>query len=165
MNPVLSERKCPTCASVYYFSSFRKIDSNYVRCIECDTVFINPIPDAMYLGDFYDDLGDEYFLDPYQLALDHSPEKYIKEIAFLKRVYNQLYQRTMSGERLLEVGCATGSFLVAAQELGFGMIQGLDISKPSVRYAQSLGLDVVAEDFTTTDRFHERIFQGCIIEA
>jgi 2-polyprenyl-3-methyl-5-hydroxy-6-metoxy-1,4-benzoquinol methylase len=124
-----------------------------VCCNGCGTVFINPIPDAKSLADFYDDLGDDYFLNPDQLTLDHTPEKYIKEIAFLKRVYKRFPQRTMRGERILEVGCATGSFLVAATELGYGVIQGLDISKPAIRYARSLGLDAAAEDFTATDRF------------
>jgi 2-polyprenyl-3-methyl-5-hydroxy-6-metoxy-1,4-benzoquinol methylase len=149
----LNQRNCPTCDSTNYFLVFRKSDNSYVCCNGCGTVFINPIPDAKSLADFYDDLGDDYFLKPDQLALDHSPEKYIKEIAFLKRVYKRFPQKTMRGERLLEVGCATGSFLVAAKELGYSVVQGLDISKPAVKYARSIGLDAAAEDFTATDRF------------
>ena len=146
-------RNCPTCDSKNYTLAFNKSENSFVRCKQCATVFINPVPDPESLADFYDDLGDDYFLNPDQLALDHSPEKYIKEIAFLKRVYKKFSQKTIQGERLLEVGCATGSFLVAAREMGFSQIQGLDVSKPAIQHARSLGLEAVAEDFTTTDRY------------
>jgi 2-polyprenyl-3-methyl-5-hydroxy-6-metoxy-1,4-benzoquinol methylase len=152
MESALTQRRCPSCNFGTSNQAFRKNGYSYVRCTNCDTTYINPVPAASVLTELYDSLGKDYFTDPRQLILDFAPEKYIKEIAFLRRVYTRLQPRTMSGERLLEVGCATGSFLIAAQQLGFAVVQGIDISEPAIQYAQNLGLDVVTGDFITTGR-------------
>ncbi len=165
LEPTQKLRGCPTCNSEQYKPLFVKDAHNYVRCDQCRTVYINPIPDDAALAQLYDELGDSYFLDSSQLALDHSPEKYIKEIAFLRRVYEKLPGRVMKEERLLEAGCATGSFLVAAKELGFGQVSGLDTSKPAIKYAQQLGLNAIAGDFTTTDQFPSDYYDVIVMWA
>jgi len=153
MELTLTERRCPVCDSSTYMLAFNKDGYSYVRCTDCGTTYINPGPAASVLAELYDSLGEGYFRDPRRLVLDFAKEKYLKEIAFLQRVSARLRPETMGRERLLEVGCATGSFLIVAQQLGFAVVQGLDISRPAIEHAQSLGLDAVVGNFTTTDRF------------
>ena len=146
-------RVCPVCQSSAHRKEFDKAGFSYVRCVDCGTVYITPVPDASALSELYDFIGDDYFTDPRQLSLDFAPDKYGKEIAFTQKVFAKLQRSATSTGRLLDVGCATGSFLTAAQELGCRKVQGVDISRPAIEYAQHLGLDTVAADFCTTDRF------------
>lgn len=58
-----------------------------------------------------------------------------------------LDRRLPSGSRVLEVGCATGSFLQALRNAGH-QATGIDLSEPFVRFArEQAGLDVVLGDY------------------
>lgn len=104
-------------------------------------VFINPIPDATQLGDIYNILGSDYFTTPRKLQIDFVKNRYDRELAVLARAG--------AAGNLLDVGCATGSFIVAAQAAGFQAAQGIDIAGPSIDYARQIGLCVTAGDFAS----------------
>lgn len=136
----MKSRRCPTCNSKRYKKSFKKKGFHYVVCMDCEMMFINPIPEEDYLDKVYDDYGKSYFTNPDKLKADFNPARYKREIKLLQRIPTK--------KRLLDVGCSTGSFLVAAKKAGFREVSGIDIAQPSVAYAQSKGLDAQNGNFT-----------------
>lgn len=104
-------------------------------------IFIDPIPEATQLEETYNILGTNYFTALRKLNIDFVKNRYERELRILSRA-------GASG-RVLDVGCATGSFLVAAQAAGFRDAQGIDIAGPSIEYARQIGLGVETGDFTS----------------
>jgi len=136
----LTYRGCPACSEAPYAPAFSKSGFSYVRCRHCGAVYINPIPVERALRQGYDELSGTYFLDQRRQAVDRYPQRHARETA--------LVARTGVNGALLDVGCATGSFLLAAIAAGFQHPVGIDIAGPSIVHAQQLGLDAIAGNFT-----------------
>ena len=136
-----STRPCPACQSWRATVLFRKENIPFVECRSCRTVYVNPTPPASLLQSLYDNLGANYFSDDVKLALDFNPRRYWRELSAIPTWARH--------GRLLDVGCATGSFLAGALAIGFADVRGIDISRPSIEYAnQKMGLSVaIAADF------------------
>jgi 2-polyprenyl-3-methyl-5-hydroxy-6-metoxy-1,4-benzoquinol methylase len=118
---------------------FGKDSYEYVACDQCGAVYINPIPNEQALEHQYDEVSQEYFLDERRLAIDEYPERHAREVALLRRVG--------ATGRLLDVGCATGSFLMAARANGFANPRGIDIAAPSIAVTKRRGFDATAGHF------------------
>jgi 2-polyprenyl-3-methyl-5-hydroxy-6-metoxy-1,4-benzoquinol methylase len=134
------ERNCPVCSAHSSTALFIKKGFQYVRCNACSAIYIDPIPTQEDISKVYDEYGKGYFTQEAKLQIDFSPGRYDRECGLL--------HRTCATGRVLDVGCATGSFLVAAQKAGFVEVEGLDIARPSVEFAQRQGLSVRVGDFT-----------------
>jgi 2-polyprenyl-3-methyl-5-hydroxy-6-metoxy-1,4-benzoquinol methylase len=134
------ERDCPVCLAHSSRALFTKKGFQYVRCNGCRTIYIDPMPTQEEISRVYDEYGKAYFTQEKKLEIDFLPGRYETECGLLFR--------TGAKGRLLDVGCATGSFLVAAQNSGFVEVEGLDIARPSVEFAQRQGLPARVGDFT-----------------
>ncbi|HEY3355907.1 MAG TPA: class I SAM-dependent methyltransferase, partial [Polyangia bacterium] len=134
------QRSCPVCQATSARPLFHKQGCDFVRCHDCGLTYINPVPAADALAAHYARYGREYFTNREKLRQDFAPQRYGRELAFLRRAGAR--------GRLVDVGCATGSFLAAAQGAGFTSTVGVDIAGPSCAYARSLGLDAREGDFT-----------------
>lgn len=132
-------RSCPACGEVTHHQIFEKASYQYVACDACRAVYINPIPLAQALNRGYDELSADYFLDERRLAVDDYLQRHAREIALLNRV-------AVRG-KLLDVGCATGSFLQAASHAGLRDLLGIDIAGPSIDVARRRGFRAEAGDF------------------
>ena len=138
--PVFSSEPCacPVCGDGTDRQTllFIKQRSRFVRCQGCGFVFINPRPSVAWLASRYDDYGKRYFTDPGKLASDFNAARHDYELGLLQG----------GGGTLLDVGCATGSFVSAARAAGFDA-RGIDISEESTRYGREvLGLPLEAGD-------------------
>jgi len=133
---VAERAACPVCDASPAGQTvvFAKQQATFVRCRSCGFVFINPRPTASWLAARYEYYGATYFTDQAKLASDFHAARHDAELALL---------RGFRG-RLLDVGCATGSFVAAAKAAGFDA-RGIDISPESTRYGREvlgLALDV-----------------------
>jgi SAM-dependent methyltransferase len=146
---------CPACGSESVGSLFRKDGHRYARCGTCGLVHVNPRPPAEELAAIYDHYGAGYFTSSRKLAIDFSPLKYEKEMAF--------FRRHAAPGPTLDIGCATGSFLAALRDLGM-TATGIDIAGPSVEFGCSQGLDAVRGDFLVWP-FPERGFANVTLWA
>lgn len=135
-------RPCPGCLGTASRLVFRKKNVPYVECTKCGTVRVEPAPPESLLKAMYEDLGD-YFTDDTKLALDFDPKRHWRELGAIPA--------DAKGGRLLDVGCATGSFLASALEAGFTDVRGIDLSSRSTAYANKrIGRPVaMAGDFLT----------------
>jgi len=115
---------------------FLKQLARFVECSDCGFVFINPRPNAAWLAGRYEYYGEQYFTDRSKLASDFNTDRHDSELNLLRG----------SKGALLDVGCATGSFVAAARAAGFDA-RGIDISSESTRYGREvLGLPLDVGD-------------------
>lgn len=138
-NTNLMHRDCPVCNSNTSTTEFCKNNFSYVRCHSCGLMYINPIPDIKALSQDYDALGDKYFTDPRKIETDFAIGRFDRELGFLEAA-------GCTGS-LLDVGCATGSFIEAAKNNGYESPTGIDISTPSILFAKNRGLNAVKGNF------------------
>lgn len=113
------------------FSYAKTPDSNktfrVIRCGNCTHVFCSPIPKNIYKN--YEDVVDKEYLK-YTVSLQASANEVLPLI--------KKYSRTGI---LLDVGCATGEFLLIARQFGY-KVEGLELSKWSSDIAINKGLKI-----------------------
>lgn len=117
---------------------------NVVKCCTCGLMRTNPRPAAEAIGFYYpDDYG------PYVRTLvQHDEKKNVLNIkktikSLIKRIYrfnNHRLPKIKPG-RLLEIGCASGSFLHHMAQQGW-IVEGIEFSEKSARAARDLGYHV-----------------------
>lgn len=118
-----------------------------VRCCECGLIYLNPRPDRTEIGQFY---PDDYA--PYFRAIEDEPswwQRINRRLAMHKRL--RLVQKHLPGTgSVLDVGCATGTFLAALREQGW-RTQGIELSSFAAEYARKrYGLDVFTGELLDT---------------
>jgi ubiquinone/menaquinone biosynthesis C-methylase UbiE len=118
----------------YTFSPKHSRAFGVQRCLDCTHVFCSPIPDDMAAN--YADVVDEEYLK-HQVSREVSG-----------KASAQVIQKQVRSGKLLDVGCATGDFLMAAKGLGF-QAEGLEPSHWSSEIARNRGL-TVHRDFLET---------------
>ena len=109
------KKTCPNCkasASLYFQAQDvnRRISAenfNYYKCSSCKLIFLSPMPDN--LGDYYPQNYYHVCSTLEELARGAEPERYKIDIV------NQF----ANGEKLLEIGPASGGFAYLAKQAGF----------------------------------------------
>lgn len=151
-------RACPVCGSEQVQRRFEVRGYPILACRSCGAFFSgepaagSDVPATATYGDNYLSRGDGngaklsgYF--DYEGEMDLHLRNF--------RKYLTLVRRHSGGNTLLDVGCASGHFLLAASRGGFSA-KGLDVSTPSTERARALGFDVWTGDPATielTERF------------
>ena len=136
---------CHICESNDIKKLFLKDKFSFLMCKRCGLVFISPQPTA-------DEAERIYGTDYYKSWKLDGPEKdsgrYNKMLTFDKWL-NEIERYKTAGE-ILDVGCATGFFLEAAEKRGWAP-SGVEISKYSSEVARK--------------RFGSRVFTGTLDKA
>lgn len=142
--------ECPMCRHDDAQVLFTRDDYQHVRCRNCDLIYVNPRrPDELQLNaDLYgrthpawSGISERFrAMEPSALneQLDllrrRPPKKYLRELGFMKA-----YRRT---GRFLDVGCADGRFLLAADGQGWS-VSGVEVAPESASLSSEVfGLDV-----------------------
>jgi ubiquinone/menaquinone biosynthesis C-methylase UbiE len=97
---------CRCCGSGNVKRRWSKAGYEFLQCSDCDLLFIHPLPGEQELNAFYEK---DFFLNART-----GYQNYEKEQRWRKRNAGrdlELLQTFVQGGRLLDVGCATGSFL------------------------------------------------------
>lgn len=137
----LEEILCPLCSSnrKSHEELMTKQGFHFVRCNECDLIFVNPRIRQEIIKKSYesDSMANEAWVD---VLL--SPAETQFQTKDFSRLLDLLTSFQSSG-RLLDVGCSIGRFLDLARKRGFETI-GLELSQKARRYAQeTLELEVL----------------------
>jgi len=109
-----------------------------VECWRCGLAFVNPRPSEEAIEKLYgEDYFDEGARETYQRRVDEAvARKTTPEAEYVERLVE------LKGKRLLDVGCAYGSFLHVARLRG-AEVEGVELSDDAARLAQErLGLTV-----------------------
>jgi len=133
----LEEVECMICGEKTFKTHEifgNKDQYRYVECSRCHNIYLNPRPvyDAEFTDTAYDQYGAETdsmktsgeITDNMRVAI----ERYKVAIRELTKKYNKT-------GKILDLGCATGEFLLAARECGWD-VYGIDISKPMTDHVQ-----------------------------
>jgi 2-polyprenyl-3-methyl-5-hydroxy-6-metoxy-1,4-benzoquinol methylase len=118
---------CPLCNSVGAKTIRIESDGTLVRCHRCSFMYVYPRPTEEELKLLYDD---EYF----------SGEDLSKCLDFRKPVFQQclatLKSLSVGQGRLLDVGCATGEFVLEAISWGW-QAEGIESSRTAADFART----------------------------
>jgi SAM-dependent methyltransferase len=170
--PAADNRKpdaCPVCVS----SQVREMPFGYAfngkwlgafACGCCGIIFIHPQPTADEIARMY---AKEYFEGDFRCGHAGS---YFDEKTQSSLVDETLLHRIKSFKpagRFLEIGCAGGAFLHAAQQIGFD-VKGVEFSDAAAQLArEKFGLDVFTgdvSDATFPDNTFDVVFMGDVLE-
>ena len=121
-------------------------DYNVVRCRGCGLMRTNPRPTQESIGMYYPDSYGPYL----GTVVDSTKAEGHKGIKrFLKPIVNRIFRSygkvlpVLEPARMLEVGCASGSFLHHMAGQGWA-VHGIEFSKSAARAANKLGYSVHA---------------------
>ena len=153
-------KKCPICnlKDASFFSEREKIV--FLKCDDCNLVFMNPLPNTKELIDNFYSKESGY----------HS--KLVKNLKEIKK-YNKKFTKVIDGltcfgikGNLLDVGCANGEFLSLAKKHGFA-VYGVEVNAYTADIAMNNGLNVfngTLEEAHFEDNYFSAIYLGDIIE-
>ena len=145
---MVADRCCPICDTNRPASLFMKEGFSFVRCGACGVIYVNPClkPDhvkEVYAHQSYSDLVKSLV----EASTAYRLERFGSERT---QIINEFLPRqTLQAPRLLDVGCATGFFLQAAQADGWE-VHGLEANPYQADYAKRQGLDVRSEAIEDT---------------
>lgn len=135
---------CPNCESEELDQPKIVRDSPIVRCRDCRFHFDQRIPSDAELNEFYS----RYNYDGRRPCLPPTRQSYLR---LLRQFEN--YRNT---NRVLDVGCGQGDFLVTARDQGWDVF-GTEHSESAVELCVAEGLDVkhgkLSEDFFDGESF------------
>ncbi|MCD6489608.1 MAG: methyltransferase domain-containing protein [Thermodesulfobacterium sp.] len=146
--------KCPVCDYAGHFSIFEIINQRRIfECPSCGLQFGYPLKAMNYETAYKEGYGDLLQFDPGAGYKSHvelekaEKEEVVKGWKKLPRinVFLPLLRviKNKEKEKLLDVGCSTGYFLLIAEKLGFNAY-GMEASGEAVRIARGkFGLNVV----------------------
>ncbi len=160
---------CMMCSSNKYKTHEifgNKGQYRYVECNKCSNIYLNPRP--LYNKEFTDIAYDDYGMEndivkigPNAPSARGPIERYKVAIKALEKDFNKK-------GKILDLGCGTGEFLVAAHECGWEPY-GIDISKPMVEHINTnLGFKAKSGQFQELDLYDwgqfDVIFSSHVIE-
>ena len=121
-----------------------------VRCRSCRLIRTNPRPTREAIRDYY---PSEYA--PYRDARHIAPQPPAQSAALWKRPIQRLLRvwdsravPPLPAGRMLEIGCASGTFLRLMAERGW-QVEGLELSEKAASLAKSQGLPVYIGELET----------------
>lgn len=138
---------CVGCGQVQTRQLLNVRGGRYVTCTACGVVRNDPLPPEEDLEALAEYWSENHYLQEDKLRRKFDPQ--VQAMAY-SRVLRELEPYRCSG-RLLEIGCAAGSFLDAAARDDW-LPTGIELSKATATYArEQRGLDVRAGTISTVD--------------
>ena len=137
-----SYANCDLCGKDDTELLYMKDDFRIVKCKNCGMVYVNPRLREEELSKLYN----RNVISPYDYYIETSDDD---KRTFEKRL-NLIEKYTKRG-RLLDVGCATGTFSSVAKKRGWEVC-GIDINEKSAKYCKEiLGIDVQIGSFEAVE--------------
>lgn len=138
INPGDPSRLCPACENVNVFPVGQLDGWAMVRCSVCDLIYTRDLPTSQQTSEIYnqayqeDGLYDAHLKElEMMVKTGRSQQGFYRNRLFLNRF------KPKSGEKLLEIGCGIGTFLVAAKQRGW-QVEGVDISARALEVSRNI---------------------------
>ncbi|WP_159436137.1 class I SAM-dependent methyltransferase [Anaerosalibacter sp. Marseille-P3206] len=140
--------KCPICNNAVENCEFQlKIyNADYVKCTNCNHVFIKRRPSKEKIQEFYknDSIYQSTYADV-DTIMNRVKEVAIPKVEFITKLYKERF-----GERcpkILDIGAGSGHFVYACRKLGFEA-DGIEISTYGRKFAkQNFNVNLLDGDF------------------
>ncbi|MFK8011157.1 MAG: class I SAM-dependent methyltransferase [Marinicellaceae bacterium] len=132
---------CPLCNQQNHQYIGEKNNYKLVKCLSCDFIHVNPMPQSTILEKLYDHYSqtDNYL-------------KKLKKKIFTSRYKLKKLRKYLKSNHLkfLDVGCSIGATVEAAHQLGF-LATGIDLDKVAIKEASTLFPNNQFQTITTQD--------------
>ena len=116
---LVEERVCPACQQEQSTKLFVKAGGQYVKCVDCKMVYLNPV------------FTEHELIKYYTNNIAEQGAVVADDLLFYQRLYIQgltsAQEKTEKGN-ILDIGCSTGLFLDLAKENGW-ITYGLELNK------------------------------------
>lgn len=143
----LESAQCPVCKTninqLHQFDAVDRINNleglfGIDLCAKCGVYITNPRPTQQTIGYYY---PDSY--GPYSSTYISAPTAKSRIFGALRAFIrtNENYIPKMPPQSLLDIGCASGSFINRMKQLGW-VVEGLEFSQSAVNSARENGLNV-----------------------
>lgn len=123
----METRPCPVCGSTNERFLFHKEGGTYVKCNDCEMVFLNPV------------LKDEFLMEYYSSAHDFQSKTVSADPDFYSSIYLKglelLKNSNINGSKILDFGCSAGFFLNLARDNGWSDTFGLELNRSEFEHA------------------------------
>lgn len=141
------------------------------KCGACHALFVHPLPNdeelnALY-GESYFAAGPEHaeygYSDYEEKNYDWTPQR----VSYYERLESFLLNNIGKDSKILDLGCATGSFLIFLRDSGWRNTYGLEYSGYAVTVARRYGLEVKEgriEDADYPGDYFDAVFSHFVIE-
>jgi 2-polyprenyl-3-methyl-5-hydroxy-6-metoxy-1,4-benzoquinol methylase len=128
---------------------------NLVQCRDCALVFLSPrFSDEFYKKIYhYNCLKNAQY---YEKTFLEDKECFLKRLNFAMKYKDNI-------ENVLDIGCATGSFLKVCQEINIKKIHGVELNEESRKISEKKGFKIFADISDTEDKY-DLINLGDVIE-
>jgi 2-polyprenyl-3-methyl-5-hydroxy-6-metoxy-1,4-benzoquinol methylase len=143
----VEDRVCPACQKNQSNKLFTKEGGQYVKCVSCQMVYLNPV------------FTDEALVQYYTNNKVEQGVVVADDISFYQKLYNQGLAAAQKKEKIgniLDIGCSTGLFLDIAKEKGW-RTYGLELNKIEFSIAKEKGHNVfnsLLEDAYFNEKFN-----------
>ena len=143
----LNGRNCPLCngksfgLGYPYQTSFNFKLYKYLSCNDCNSVYVDPVPDKLTFTKMYSQ--SEYHNYYYQEDIDIN--EYRISVAFLKKY-------TIFGSNILDYGCGMGHFIIALKEQEFDAIGVEFDSELAKNTSNRINCEIISVDEFNNDK-------------
>jgi 2-polyprenyl-3-methyl-5-hydroxy-6-metoxy-1,4-benzoquinol methylase len=141
-------RVCPVCDSTNEMEIFTKEGGRYVKCLNCNMIYLNPV--------FTDEALTQYYKQ------NHTQQSEVVESDtdnFYTTIYNNglddILKHTKNSSTILDIGCSSGSFLSLSKNRGLKTF-GIELNKSEVEFAKAKGHSIynnLLEDINFKTKF------------
>jgi SAM-dependent methyltransferase len=114
-------RNCPSCGGDVYQKAFEKNNFWFVRCSDCDSLYVNPCPDPAQLAEFYQESPSQKFWANtfFPSVASARQEKIFRpRAAKIKALLDQ--HDVPNPDRVMDVGAGSGAMLEELRDAGIG---------------------------------------------
>lgn len=143
---------CRLCRTSQYIPLFVKDGKQVCRCHQCGFVFLNFNPTSQFLEEYY---SQDYFKDNGQREGYSDYENDTKNLPTFRRRVEQIREFKKSGS-LLDIGCATGTFLEMASK--HWSVSGSEVSEYAAAVARTKGFYIYEGNIEDFPRERGRYF-------
>lgn len=143
---LLEHVNCPICDANSYDTLFVKQGFDFVRCKNCNLVYVTPrLLESATLAYYGDAAADQESMVDWLKVLAN-PINQSWQIPYFQEAVDILSNLIPKNGKILDIGCSIGLFMEIAQKSGFECV-GLEPEPKSREYALNRGLDVRPELF------------------
>jgi SAM-dependent methyltransferase len=156
--------KCPVCGGTAFADRVRFPSMTIINCQGCGLALQNPQPSDDELTEIY---GPDYFIGvganratQFDTVKRGTARMQLGRIASYLSRFGRVAGR---GNRLIEIGCGHGNFLIEAKNQGYA-VQGLEFSKDAARHAnEKLSSDAVIVGTTHSVDLPSETYDVCVL--
>lgn len=135
---------CPACGKSSHKVLFKKEHFNFVQCIQCKTIFINPRPSSKILSDFYTKSESIKYWNEKIFPASEDVRRHQIFIPRVERVIELCKKYNIPAKTLLDVGAGFGTFCQEFEKSDFfGKVLALEPSPGLAKTCRNKGLNTI----------------------